>query len=83
MLGCEVSTVLDAGCGAGLLHEGLRAAWPEVTIDAFDVSEYACRHYGWQHASLQAFDTDTTYDLVICPAACGTSSRDACRPRRP
>ena len=66
MLGEPVSSVLDAGCGAGLLHAGLRRAWPRVRIDAFDVSEWACARYGWQHASLENFEARRTYDLVIC-----------------
>ena len=26
LLGCDISRVLDAGCGAGLIHDGLRRA---------------------------------------------------------
>ncbi len=66
MLGCSIYNVLDAGCGAGLLHPGLRLAWPKVNIDAFDVSTYACETYGWENASLETFETDKVYDLVIC-----------------
>ncbi|MGR8918624.1 MAG: class I SAM-dependent methyltransferase [Gammaproteobacteria bacterium] len=65
-LGCEIGTVLDAGCGAGLLHAGLRRAWPGVSIHGFDVSAWACEEYGWEHASLEEFSSEETYDLVIC-----------------
>ncbi|MEQ8660698.1 MAG: class I SAM-dependent methyltransferase [Gammaproteobacteria bacterium] len=66
MLDCRVTSILDAGCGAGLLHPGLRRAWPHAHLDAFDASAWACREYGWQHATLETFETARTYDLVIC-----------------
>lgn len=66
LLECPVRSVLDAGCGTGALHAGLRRAWPQVRIDAFDVSHYACRRYGWQQASIASYQPDQTYDLVIC-----------------
>ncbi|MCB1745793.1 MAG: class I SAM-dependent methyltransferase [Gammaproteobacteria bacterium] len=66
VLDCPVTRVLDAGCGAGLFHPGLRRAWPEVEIEAFDASPYACAEYGWRHDSLETFDSAETYDLVIC-----------------
>jgi len=66
LLGCPVSHVLDAGCGAGLLHSTLKQAWPDVQIDAFDISPYACERYGWMCSSIEAFTTDQLYDLVIC-----------------
>ncbi len=66
MLGCRVERVLDAGCGPGLMHVGLREAWPGVSITGVDASAHACAEYGWEHARLQDFDTDQSYDLVIC-----------------
>lgn len=66
VLDYPVTRVLDAGCGAGLLHAGLRRAWPDVAIDAFDASAWACATYGWQQSTIERFETDSTYDLVIC-----------------
>ena len=66
LLGCRVSTVLDAGCGAGLLHPGLRRAWPAVEVHAIDASEWACKRYGWQHDTIESFQPPHDYDLVIC-----------------
>jgi len=65
-LGCSVKHILDAGCGAGLMHAGLRRTWPSVSIDACDVSDYACERYCWQCASIATFETKKIYDLVIC-----------------
>ena len=66
LLGCPVDDILDVGCGAGLIHSGLKRAWPGVSIDAFDVSAYACDKYGWENSSIESFQTDKVYDLVIC-----------------
>jgi SAM-dependent methyltransferase len=65
-LDCPIETILDAGCGAGLLHDGLRRAFPGVRIDAIDVSDYACQRFGWQCASIEEYEHKAGFDLVIC-----------------
>lgn len=66
LLDCEVREVLDAGCGAGLLHRGLRAAFPGADIEAFDVSAYACEQHGWVRSSIEDYESSRRFDLVIC-----------------
>ncbi len=66
LMDCPVGRVLDIGCGAGLLHRGLRRAFHGVKIDACDVSEYACERYGWQCTSIEDLEVKGSYDLVIC-----------------
>lgn len=66
MLDCPVKRVLDVGCGAGLMHRGLRRALPGVHIDACDASEYACRRFGWLHTTIEELEIAEPYDLVIC-----------------
>lgn len=66
LLGCTVKRVLDVGCGPGLMHPGLKRAFPRVRIDAIDVSAYACRKYGWCHQAIEEMEVVETYDLVIC-----------------
>lgn len=66
VFGCSIESVLDAGCGAGLMHAAIKRAWPQADISAFDASKFACERYGWQHATLETFASDTTFDLVIC-----------------
>ena len=65
-LDCRTERILDAGCGPGFIHRGLRRAFPDVHIDAFDISAYVCDKYGWQCASIDAYDAKRPYDLVIC-----------------
>lgn len=79
LLDCRIDEVLDAGCGAGLLHAGLRRAWPRVRIDAFDASAWACARYGWQHATIEQFHASTVYDLVICYDVLQYLDREAAR----
>ncbi len=66
LLDCPVGRVLDIGCGAGLLHRGLRRAFPGLKIDACDVSEYVCERFGWQCVSIEDLEVKHSYDLVIC-----------------
>ncbi|MCZ6893752.1 MAG: class I SAM-dependent methyltransferase [Gammaproteobacteria bacterium] len=65
-LDCPVESILDAGCGPGLLHRGLRRAFPGVRIDGIDVSEYVCKRYGWQCSSIEDYLHEEGFDLVIC-----------------
>jgi len=66
LLDCPVDCILDVGCGPGLMHTGLRRAFPNADIHAFDVSEYVCRKFGWQCSSIEDYDVKQSYDLVVC-----------------
>ena len=66
LLDCDVSRILDAGCGPGFIHDGLRRIFPDASIDAFDVSEYICERFGWECSSIEAYAPRQAYDLVIC-----------------
>ena len=65
-LDCPVDSILDAGCGPGLLHRELRRAFPGVRIDGIDVSEYVCKRYGWQCCSIEDYVHEGGFDLVVC-----------------
>lgn len=65
-LGCRVGSILDVGCGLGLMHPGLRRAFPGTDIHAFDASEYLCEKFGWQCSSIEGYDVGQSYDLVVC-----------------
>ena len=47
-----VRTVLDAGCGIGLLRKPFAEIWPRARYTGLDASEYLCTRYGWIHGSV-------------------------------
>jgi len=65
-IGLPVRSVLDAGCGMGLLRAPLRRAIPRAQYTGLEVSEYLCRRFGWIHGGIQDFTRKTQYDVVIC-----------------
>jgi 2-polyprenyl-3-methyl-5-hydroxy-6-metoxy-1,4-benzoquinol methylase len=65
-LGLPVRSILDAGCGVGLLRAPLQRALPKATYTGLEVSEYLCRRHGWIHGGIQDFTRRAAYDLVIC-----------------
>ena len=79
LLDCPVKRILDVGCGAGLLHRGLRRAFRGVKIDACDASEYICQRYGWRWATIEELPLTRTYDLVICHDVLQYLGREAAR----
>ncbi|HKT75043.1 MAG TPA: class I SAM-dependent methyltransferase [Steroidobacteraceae bacterium] len=64
--GLPVRSILDAGCGTGLLRSPLLRALPEATYTGLDPSEYLCHRYGWQHGHLEDHRVAKPFDLVIC-----------------
>ncbi|HUO78949.1 MAG TPA: class I SAM-dependent methyltransferase [Steroidobacteraceae bacterium] len=60
-----VRTILDAGCGIGLLRTPLRQQFPKARYEGLEVSPFLCRKYGWHRGSLAEFAAPP-YDLVIC-----------------
>src|SRR5215213_9409332 len=65
-LGLPVRSILDAGCGVGLLRAPLVKALPRSVYTGLEVSEYLCERYGWIQGGIQDFSRKTQYDLVIC-----------------
>ena len=66
LLDCPVGQVLDVGCGAGLLHPGLRRAFPRLRLTGIDASPWACARYGWRCVTIEEYRTARRFDLVIC-----------------
>ena len=64
-VGLPVGTVLDAGCGLGLLRDPLMRALPRASYVGLEYSDYLCRRYGWTQGSLTDFRA-RPFDLVIC-----------------
>jgi 2-polyprenyl-3-methyl-5-hydroxy-6-metoxy-1,4-benzoquinol methylase len=65
-LGLPVRSILDAGCGVGLLRAPLVKALPRSVYTGLEVSKYLCQRFGWIQGGIQDFTRKAQYDLVIC-----------------
>jgi 2-polyprenyl-3-methyl-5-hydroxy-6-metoxy-1,4-benzoquinol methylase len=63
---CPVSSVLDAGCGLGLMREPLMRALPDAAWVGLEYSAYLCQRYGWTEGSLAEWRPRKPFDLVVC-----------------
>jgi SAM-dependent methyltransferase len=61
-----VSTILDAGCGIGLLRAPLAKILPRARYTGLDASAYLCERYGWVRGSVVDHVPRRPSDLVIC-----------------
>jgi len=61
-----VKTILDMGCGTGLLLRALARAFPKASVRGVEFSEYLCENYGWQQGSVTDVDAGDGADLVVC-----------------
>ncbi len=73
LLGREVRTVLDVGCGEAPWRGMLRRIRSDVDYTGIDPSDYVVRRYGRQRdvrqgtlQSLDRLDLSRSYDLVVC-----------------
>jgi SAM-dependent methyltransferase len=65
-LGLPVGSILDAGCGVGLLRTPLLRSFRRADYTGVEVSEYLCQRYGWHCGSVEQFRSRRRFDLVIC-----------------
>jgi 2-polyprenyl-3-methyl-5-hydroxy-6-metoxy-1,4-benzoquinol methylase len=69
-----VRSILDAGCGIGLLRKPLAALLPRAKYSGLEASEYLCRRHGWLLGSVVDFVPQRRlnkpygepFDLVVC-----------------
>ena len=61
-----VRSILDAGCGIGLLRKPFAEAIPRARYQGLEASEYLCARYGWVRGSVVDFAARTPSDLVVC-----------------
>jgi hypothetical protein len=61
-----VRSILDAGCGIGLLQTPFRQLLPRARYVGLEASEYLCRRYGWIRGSVVDFAPRAPADLLIC-----------------
>jgi SAM-dependent methyltransferase len=62
----KVRSILDVGCGLGLMRAQLRRRFPRALYLGLEASGYLCKRYGWEHGSAATFDPGRSFDLVIC-----------------
>lgn len=65
-VGCRVDSLLDAGCGLGLMREPLLRALPGATYVGLEYSDYLCRRHGWVQGSIADYRPRQPFDLVVC-----------------
>ncbi len=61
-----VGSILDVGCGIGLLKGPFAELLPRARYAGLEFSEYLCNKYGWAHGSVTDYGVSKPYDLVIC-----------------
>ncbi|HEY5264185.1 MAG TPA: class I SAM-dependent methyltransferase [Steroidobacteraceae bacterium] len=61
-----VRSILDAGCGIGLLQKPFAEVLPRARYVGLEASDYLCGRYGWTHGSVIDFAPRKPSDLVIC-----------------
>jgi 2-polyprenyl-3-methyl-5-hydroxy-6-metoxy-1,4-benzoquinol methylase len=61
-----VRSILDAGCGIGLLRKPLAEALPRARYTGIETSDYLCTRYSWTRGSVVDFAPRSPSDLVIC-----------------
>ncbi len=61
-----VRSILDVGCGLGLMRRQLLERFPRARYVGLEASGYLCERHGWEQGSAATFDPGRTFDLVIC-----------------
>jgi trans-aconitate methyltransferase len=61
-----VRSILDAGCGIGLLRKPFSEALPRARYTGIETSDYLCTRYSWTRGSLVDFAPRSPSDLVVC-----------------
>jgi trans-aconitate methyltransferase len=64
--GIPVRTILDAGCGIGLLRKPFSVVLPKARYVGLEASEYLCTRYGWIQGSVVDFSPSSASNLVVC-----------------
>ncbi|MGL6222025.1 MAG: class I SAM-dependent methyltransferase, partial [Steroidobacteraceae bacterium] len=62
----EVRSILDVGCGLGLMRNQLLRHFPKAKYTGLEVSQYLCDQHGWTQGSAHTFESPRPFDLVVC-----------------
>jgi SAM-dependent methyltransferase len=61
-----VRSILDAGCGIGLLRKPFAKLIPRARYTGLENSDYLCSRYDWTKGSVADFAPPRPFDLVVC-----------------
>jgi predicted TPR repeat methyltransferase len=61
-----VRSILDLGCGLGLLRAPLLRQFPRARYTGVEASRYLCDRLGWVEGSAVNFRARRPFDLVVC-----------------
>jgi predicted TPR repeat methyltransferase len=61
-----VRSILDAGCGIGLLRKPFAEVLPRARYSGLEASDYLCSRYGWTKGSVIDYAPPKPFDLVVC-----------------
>lgn len=64
--GIPVRSVMDAGCGIGLLRGAFKEVLPRARYVGLEASDYLCARYGWTKGSVVDYAPKNLSDLVVC-----------------
>ena len=62
----QVRSILDVGCGLGLMRDQLLRHFPKARYTGLEVSQYLCDKHGWIQGSAATFEAPRPFDLVVC-----------------
>ena len=61
-----VRSIIDAGCGIGLLRKPFADVLPRAGYLGLEASDYLCTRYGWTRGSVIDYLPKKPADLVVC-----------------
>jgi SAM-dependent methyltransferase len=61
-----VGSILDAGCGIGLLRKPFAKLLPRAKYTGLENSDYLCSRFHWLKGSVADFTPRRPFDLVVC-----------------
>lgn len=61
-----VRSILDAGCGVGLMQRAFAQVLPKARYTGLELSPYLCKRYGWQQGSIVDYWQPKSFDLIVC-----------------
>jgi SAM-dependent methyltransferase len=62
----RVRSILDLGCGLGLMRSALLRSFPAARYTGVEASAYLCEKYGWEQGSADTYRSNRRFDIVIC-----------------